>query len=286
MAKHLRAGIHAFKAERQVRTVERARRKRADASVFKSLCGTAMLAMLKQSQLRSRKQLAGTRAVEYSRTTKLRVALRAFKQERVRMRRRTTFWKRTVKAVLDKKDNEEWIRRSQVKARTTQTRKLFLLVDKYRNLHPPFYKLKRPAIPPGASIGTVAGVFLTPVLIALLAKLAGWTNIAVLMSFFLPLFGIVCGLYTPFPIPAPPPAQIVSTKVNLGQRLFKVLMIGMNALGKGVKALQACVGFCGKKLMEGLDCLLCGKFQEALAIFTQVGPMMICAMAGALVAPT
>ena len=83
--------------------------------------------------------------------------------------------------------------RSQVKRETQQNRRFFLLVDKYRDAHPPFYKLKRPAIPPGASLGTVAGVFLTPLFIAGLAKLAGWTSLAVFLSFVLPLFGIVAG---------------------------------------------------------------------------------------------
>eukprot|EP00966_Prymnesium_polylepis_P253925 5868686-Prymnesium_polylepis.1 len=151
---------------------------------------------------------------------------------------------------------------TRLKQRTRSSRRLFFMATRLRELHPTVYRLRRPVIPPGASLGTVVAVFISPVFIAALAQFAGWTQVAVAMSFALPFLSLVAALYTPLPLPAPRAARLVSDKVSMMSKVARSVMGCATVAGRCGRCVVAIFGHLGALIIGALDRLLCGHFQQ------------------------
>ena len=185
-----------------------------------------------------------------------------WRAERLRCIERQKAWRKWVVRRKAQHDRQQEILRLERAARTIAKRKLCLLALKLREANPRVLKLKRPLVPRDASPGAVLVVFLTPVVIAIVAKLAGWTAVAVSLSGALPFGAILAGLLTPLP----------EGSSGVGRSRSRPLMMLVVALNVGGGALSlvgrvfGCLGIC---LLRVLECFCCGRFQEGLAFFVQ-----------------
>ncbi|KAL3913092.1 MAG: hypothetical protein SGPRY_008106 [Prymnesium sp.] len=174
---------------------------------------------------------------------------------------RLAVWKRWAEHHVRIHRKQKEARRVWLARRVVATRRFYNMACELRSLNPIFYRLKYPAVPHEASMGAVVVLFVTPIFIALVAFLASWTSIAVLLMWMMPSGAIFAGLVTPL---SEPPARVTSAKRgetcvhSMGQALMGVSGKVKEWFTRALALLVSLTNVC-----------CCGKFQEVFAYFVQ-----------------